>query len=282
MGFIGGLVAVAAVASVAGAAVSASQKGPKIPGLPDSSLAPGAASSANLAAFPTISALADKTNAYNQKNLDKSLEQVYPGYKDTVKKVGATIDDWTSGKLSDDAVAELYRTGAAQAVSGGYGGAPRADFSNARNILQSSTDLQKTGIGALQSWLQTAKGSLTAPQFDVTSMFLTPGQKIAGDQAQFERQLAQNQVDAYNAGSTGRLLTGIGSALSSSAGTYISAQKLTQPTTGANSNPFAAQQGTNPAYNANWDPSWGTPAGAGNSNYLGGGFNNYNAGWNGN
>lgn len=270
----------AAAATVAGVALSATQKGPKIPGLPDSTAAPGAAASANLAAFPTISALADKTNAYNQKNLDARLEDVYPGYKDAIKNVGDTITDWTSGKLSDDAVAELYRTGAAQAVTGGYGGSPRANFSNARNILATSTDLQKTGIGALQSWLQTAKGTLTAPQFDVTSMFLTPGQKIQGDQAQFERNLAQSHVDAYNEASTARLLTGIGSALSGAVGNYALASKLNTPTTGAKNNPFGAG-GTNPAYSADWDPSYGTPSAA--PSYLGGGgYDGYNAGWSGN
>lgn len=282
MGFIGIAVGVAAAASIAGTALSATQKGPKIPGLPDSTTAPGAAASANLAAFPTISALADKTNAYNQKNLDARLEDIYPGYKDALKSTGNAITDWTGGKLSDDAVAELYRTGAAQAVTGGYGGAPRANFNNARNILQTSTDLQKTGIGALQSWLQTAKGTLTAPQFDVSSMFLTPGQKIAGDENQFQRQLAQNQVDAYNEASTARLLTGIGSSLSSATGTYIAAQKLTQPTTGAGSNPFTAPAGgTNPAYDPNWNINYGVPASA--PSYLpgGNGFDNYAGGWGG-
>lgn len=282
MGFIGAIIAGAAVAGVAGSVLSATKKGPKIPGLPDSTTAPGAAASANLAAFPTISALADKTNAYNQKNLDARLEDVYPGYKDALKNTGNAITDWTSGRLSDDAVAELYRTGAAQSVTGGYGGSPRANFNNARNILQTSTDLQKTGIGALQSWLQTAKGTLTAPQFDVTSMFLTPGQKIAGDESQFQRQLAQNQVDAYNEAATARLLTGIGSTVSSATGTYIASQKLTQPTTGANSNPFAAPAGgTNPAYDPNWNINYGVPAAA--PSYLpgGNGFDNYNGGWGG-
>tara|TARA_R110000868_G_C10865979_1_gene761888 strand:+ start:511 stop:1410 length:900 start_codon:yes stop_codon:yes gene_type:complete len=215
--------AITAVA-VGVAAVAASQYLAKKPGVPGlASINPEDSSKdatkLNLAALPGAEKLGKEVNAYNQAELDKSFADIFPGYKDAAKKAGSNIEDLLSGKISDSTAAEVSRRAAARAVgtTGTFG--PRGQALEARDFGLTSQQQQQTGLTALSGWLSSAKASLIAPKFDVTSMFLSPeqlfNQKQQERSAQFQRQNAANQVDAYYSGAsrTGRALSSAGGAL---------------------------------------------------------------------
>lgn len=197
--------AIAAVA-VGAALVVGSQfleKKPKVPGLEsiDPTQQGKDAANANLAALPDAQKLGQQVDAYNQAELDKSFADIFPGYKDAARQAGSNIEDLLSGKISDTTAAEVSRRAAARSVgsTGSFG--PRGQSLEARDFGITSEAQKSRGLTALSGWLASAKGSLIAPKFDVTSMFLTPQQLYTNrnEQAvqQFQRQNAANQVDAY-------------------------------------------------------------------------------------
>jgi hypothetical protein len=210
----------ATVAVVAYAGSEALATAPEVPGLapinPDK--ASKDATKLNLAALPGAEGLGKEVNAYNQAELDKSYADIFPGYKDAARKAGSNITDLLSGKVSDSTAAEVSRRAAARSVgtTGTFG--PRGQALEARDFGITSQQQQQTGLTALSGWLSSAKASLIAPKFDVTSMFLSPQQLFAMRQeersAQFQRQNAANQVDAYySAGSrASRALDSVGGA----------------------------------------------------------------------
>lgn len=217
----------ATVAVVAYGASSALASKPKVPGLapinPDASGRDAA--NLNLAALPDAKKLGQEVNAYNQGELDKSFEDIFPGYKDAARNAGSNISDMVAGKISDQTAAEVARRSAVRAVgsTGTFG--PRGQSLEARDLGITSESLKQSGLTALSGWLASAKGSLIAPKFDVTSMFLTPEQlfqnRTAERSAQFQRQNAANQIDAYYSASSraGRAFESIGGA----AAGYLSA-----------------------------------------------------------
>lgn len=159
------------------------------------------AANANLAALPAASELGSKVNAFNQAELDKAFADIFPGYKDAARKAGSNIEDLLTGKISAETSAEISRNAATRAVgrTGTFGPSDRA--LEARDFGITSEAMKASGLTALSGWLASAKGSLIAPKFDVTSMFITPQQlyqqRNEQELQQFQRQNAANQVDAY-------------------------------------------------------------------------------------
>lgn len=215
--------AIAAVA-VGAALVVGSQYLQKKPGVPelgsiDASKQGKEAADANLAALPAATKLGQEVDAYNQAELDKSFADIFPGYKDAARQAGSNIEDLLSGKVSDTTAAEVSRRAAARSVgsTGSFG--PRGQALEARDFGITSEAQKSAGLSALSGWLASAKGSLIAPKFDVTSMFLTPQQlyENKNEQAlqQFQRANAKSQIDAYYSGAsrTSRAMSSVGGAL---------------------------------------------------------------------
>ena len=156
----------------------------------------------NIANFGKISELAGNANLFNQNELNKMLESAVPGYRDMVSSIGSRINGFLSGELPDDVMGNIGRSAAHKSLSGGYGGSGMARNLVARDLGLSTLDLIGKGIDAGSRWIATARANTVAPQFDVSSMFITPQQRIQTQmwnrEGQWNRDWLSNQVEAQH------------------------------------------------------------------------------------
>lgn len=155
-----------------------------------------AAIKANQTALPGAQTLSGGVNAFNQQQLEKMYATALPGYDRIKEQVAGNISSMTKGELPDDVLNEVYRRGASQATAGGFGGSGMGRNLVARDLGLTSLDLMGRGQDSAQKWLSTS----VAPQMDVTSMFITPMQRIgvraSERDTQFNRDWMSSQVSA--------------------------------------------------------------------------------------
>jgi hypothetical protein len=155
----------------------------------------GNAIGGNIAAFKPAAALAGQVNTFNAAEIQRMNELAMPGYSKMQAKGTANIMDWMSGKVPAD-VSNAARTGAAgKSLFGGYGGTGMGRNLEARDLGLTSLDVMSKGMDSATKWMQLNK----AQTFDVSSMFLTPGQTANFATSQRDSQLAyQNSANAYD------------------------------------------------------------------------------------
>lgn len=155
-----------------------------------------AALAANQNILPQAQALAGDVNQFNQDQLESLYGQALPGYDRIKQQVSDNISSMTRGELPDDVVNEIYRRSSSQAYAGGFGGTPLGRNLTSRDLGLTSLDLMGRGQDSAQKWLSTT----VAPQMDVTSMFISPMQRIgvrtAERDTQFNRDWMSSQVSA--------------------------------------------------------------------------------------
>lgn len=176
----------------------------------------GKAVAGNITNLPDIQKLAGQTNMFNQEQLDKMLESAIPGFHKMLGDSRDRISGFLKGELPQDVVDSIGRSAAFKSLSGGYGGSGMARNLVARDLGLSSLQLMQSGLDAATRWLTTARQTAVAPQFDPSSMFVTPAQRIGvaefNTTGQFQRDWMKNQLDAQFSTGTivGQGLTDIG------------------------------------------------------------------------
>jgi hypothetical protein len=146
----------------------------------------------NAASFADIAKLATQVNTFNQDQLDALIDRALgPGVR---QQIQGTITSQLRGEIPDDVQRAIQRGVAERTASGNaFGGGGFSRNITARDLGLTSLQLTQQGLSSAESWLSRA----TAPQFDVTSMFFTPQQRLAFEQQQ---QSAQFQRDVMAAG----------------------------------------------------------------------------------
>lgn len=190
----------------------------------------GKAVAGNVENFSAISNLAGQANMFNQEQLNKMLEMAVPGYQSMVSGIGGRIKEMLSGELPKEISDNIGRNAAYKSLTGGFGGSGMSRNLVARDLGFSTLDLIGKGIDAGSRWIATARQSTVAPQFDVSSMFITPAQRIAVTEfnrtGQFQRDWMDNQLDAeYSTGTIvgrgladfGQGITGLATSMAGSA-----------------------------------------------------------------
>lgn len=186
-----------------------------------------AATSANRSNFAGIKELAGQTNEFNQEQLMKALRGVIPDADKILGKASENTYSLLRGQIPEDVQQSIGRTTAAKAFSGGYGGSGAARNLTLRDLGLTSFQATQQGLSNAAMWLQTARQTMVAPQFDVTSMFISPQMQVENTwrnrQAEFNRNFMQNQLDAqYSFGSQlGNTLQQTDSFLQQAASAYI-------------------------------------------------------------
>lgn len=176
----------------------------------------GKAVAGNISNLPDITKLAGSVNTFNQAELDRMLESAVPGFHKMLGDTRDRISGFIKGELPQDVVESIGRSAAFKSLSGGFGGSGMARNLVARDLGLTSLQLMQQGVDAGSRWLATARQAAVAPQFDPSSMFITPAQRIAVTQfnrtGQFQRDWMQNQLDSqYSTGTiVGRGLADIG------------------------------------------------------------------------
>jgi len=220
MGAILGGAAIIGGTSLLGGLLSKGSK-PKIPELKpiDFAAEQRQAIQQNIASLEPATELAQKTTAAEQSQLEAQLRRAIPGYDQLIQQASSNIGSALRGELSPEATRNLQRFSAGQALTRGYGGGSGMGlFGAVQNYAKASEARQQLGLAQAQSFIQQQRAFGMAQPFSVSSMFITPSQRINAlsqqNQQQYNRDLQAAQVAAM----PDPTMAAIGSAISSAGG----------------------------------------------------------------
>ena len=220
MGAILGGAAIVGASSLIGGLLSKGSK-PKVPAFKpiDFEAEQKQAIQQNIAALQPATELAQKTTAAEQSQLESQLRRAIPGYDQLVKQAGANIGSALRGEISPEVSAQVQRSTAGRALSGGFGaGSGFGRALTARDLGITSMQLQNQGLAQAQNFIQQQRTFGMAQPFSISSMFITPSQRINAlsqqNQQQYNRDLQAAQVAAM----PDPTMAAIGGALSSAGG----------------------------------------------------------------
>lgn len=148
------------------------------------------ATAANLGVLGQAEELASKVNVGAQQRLLESLQAAIPGYEQMVGQTSQNIQANLAGQIPEDVQRAIQRAGAAKSVAGGFAGSQFGRNLTARDLGLTSLQLMNQGVQQSNQFLANARQNLTAPQFDVSNMFISPAQQLA--------VTAQNRANQYN------------------------------------------------------------------------------------
>ena len=201
MGIIAGA-AILGAASIGGGLLAAGKK-PKVPAFKpiDFQAEQKQAIQQNIEALQPATELAQKTTAAEQSQLEQQLRRAIPGYDQLISQASSNIGSALRGELSPEATRNLQRFSAGQALTRGYGGGSGMGlFGAVQNYARASEARQQLGLAQAQNFIQQQRTFGMAQPFSVSSMFITPAQRVNALQnqqsAQYNRDMAAAQVAA--------------------------------------------------------------------------------------
>jgi hypothetical protein len=155
----------------------------------------------NIASLEPATELARKTTAAEQSQLEAQLRRAIPGYDQLVQQASQNIGSALKGELSPEATRNIQRFSAAQALTRGYGGGSGMGlFGAVQNYARASEARQQLGLAQAQNFIQQQRAFGMVQPFSVSSMFITPAQRIGAIQEQqsriYGRDLTAAQVAA--------------------------------------------------------------------------------------
>lgn len=130
----------------------------------------------NTNAIADLKKLAEEANNLTVDEFKRRLSMLVPDSGQILSNVSSNIADMTAGNIPEDVASAVERRSAARSYAGGYGGSQRAGFLRTRDLGLTSLDLTQKGLDNATRWLTTLNNA--APQFDQTSMFITPQQQL--------------------------------------------------------------------------------------------------------
>ena len=155
----------------------------------------------NIASLESATDLAKKTTAAEQSQLETQLRRAIPGYDQLVSQAGQNIGAALRGELSPEVSAQVQRSTAGRALSGGFGaGSGFGRALTARDLGLTGMQIQNQGLAQAQNFIQQQRQFGMVQPFSVSSMFITPAQRIGAIQQQqsamYGRDLTAAQVAA--------------------------------------------------------------------------------------
>lgn len=220
MGAILGGAAIVGASSLIGGLLSKGSK-PKVPAFKpiDFEAEQKQAIQQNIAALQPATELAQKTTAAEQSQLESQLRRAIPGYDQLIQQASQNIGAALRGQVSPEASAQVQRSTAGRALSGGFGaGSGFGRALTARDLGLTAMQLQNQGLAQAQNFIQQQRTFGMVQPFSVSSMFITPSQRINAlaqqNQQQYNRDLQAAQVAAM----PDPTMAAIGSAISSAGG----------------------------------------------------------------
>jgi hypothetical protein len=198
-----GLIAGAGAALMIGGAAMSAGKKVKVPQFQrvNTEKEQEAAIKQNIASLQSGTELATKTTAAEQTLLEAQLRRAIPGYDQLIAQAGKTIGSRLRGEVDQDVQSQLQRAVAGRSVGGGFKDASgiRTNLL-ARDFGLTSMQIQNQGLAQAQNFIQQQRTFGMAQPFSVSSMFITPTQRInlslQENQSQYNRDMAAAQVAA--------------------------------------------------------------------------------------
>lgn len=220
MGAILGGAAIIGGTSLLGGLLSKGSK-PKIPELKpiDFAAEQRQAIQQNIASLEPATELAQKTTAAEQSQLEAQLRRAIPGYDQLVQQASKNIGASLRGELPADVQQQIQRSTAGRALAGGFGGGTGFGRAlTARDLGLTSLRLQNQGLAQAQNFIQQQRAFGMTQPFSVSSMFITPAQRVGVMQQQQQAQYNRNLQAAQVAAMPDPTMAAIGSAISSAGG----------------------------------------------------------------
>jgi len=220
MGAILGGAAIIGGTSLLGGLLSKGSK-PKIPELKPIDFAgeQQKAIQQNIASLEPATELAQKTTAAEQSQLEQQLRRAIPGYDQLVQQASKNIGSALRGELSPDVAAQIQRSTAGRALAGGFGGASGFGRAlTARDLGLTSLQVQNQGLAQAQNFIQQQRAYGMTQPFSVSSMFITPAQRVGVMQQQQQAMYNRNLQAAQVAAMPDPTMAAIGSAISQAGG----------------------------------------------------------------
>ncbi len=151
---------------------------------------------ANIAAAPGAAQLA----RLSQDQIKAMMNFAIPGFDTITGQASSNIQSLLKGEIPTDVSQQVTRSGAARALTGGFGGSGMAGNLVARDLGLTSLGLTQQGLTSAQSWLNSMEALYAPSQALYSGMFITPQQEFAAStqerDLQFQRNWLQNQIKA--------------------------------------------------------------------------------------
>ena len=175
----------------------------------------------NIASLQPATELAQRTTAAEQSQLETQLRRAIPGYDQLIAQAGKNIGASLRGEVSQDVASQLQRSAAGRALGGGFGGGTGMGRNlSARDLGLTSMQIQNQGLNQAQNFIQQQRMFGMAQPFSVSSMFVTPGQRIGAMQQQNQQQYGRDLQAAQVAAMPDPTMAAFGSAISTAGGMY--------------------------------------------------------------
>lgn len=170
----------------------------KVPTAPrvDTTKAAREATIGNIRNMDEIANLATKANDLSSNQFLTMMEKLIPGFSKISGTIADSIKSRVSGELPSDTRRLISQAAAEKGIARGTTGSEFDDFGELRDLGLTSLQISKEGFDAANRWI--AAMASGAPQFNFSSMFVTPAQRIATQQwnetNRFNRQFLKNQI----------------------------------------------------------------------------------------
>ena len=237
----------------------------------------------NLQSLPAASELAQKTTTADQSVLEEQLRRAIPGYDKLIAQAGSNIGASLRGEISPEVSAQVQRSTAGRALSGGFGGASGMGRSlTARDLGLTGMQIQNQGLQQAQSFIQQQRMFGMVQPFSTSSMFITPAQRVGVMQQQQQAQYGRDLQAAQVAAMPDPTMAAFGSAISSAGGFYGGA--MMQQSLSKNYNPNSYGGQSSPYNYGNVDNMMNGPSQSQNlysqpMNFGSSGYGNYGVGY---
>ena len=205
----------------------------------------------NIAALQPATELAQKTTAAEQSQLEAQLRRAIPGYDQLVSQAGRNIAASLRGEISPEVSAQVQRSTAGRALSGGFGaGSGFGRALTARDLGLTGMQIQNQGLAQAQNFIQQQRAFGMVQPFSVSSMFVTPAQRIGAIQQQNQLQYGRDLTAAQVAAAPSPMQQAAQTAFTNFGG--VAGGALSQY--GMYQGLMAGQAGPSPSYNPQNDP----------------------------
>ena len=205
----------------------------------------------NIASIEPATELAQKTTAADQSQLEAQLRRAIPGYDQLVSQAGANIGAALRGEISPEVSAQVQRSTAGRALSGGFGaGSGFGRALTARDLGLTGMQIQNQGLAQAQNFIQQQRAFGMVQPFSVSSMFITPAQRIGAIQQQNQLQYGRDLTAAQVAAAPSPMQQAAQTAFTNFGG--VAGGALSQY--GMYQGLMAGQAGPSPSYNPQNDP----------------------------
>jgi hypothetical protein len=205
----------------------------------------------NIASLEPATELAKKTTAAEQSQLESQLRRAIPGYDQLVSQAGQNIAASLRGEISPEVSAQVQRSTAGRALSGGFGaGSGFGRALTARDLGLTGMQIQNQGLAQAQNFIQQQRAFGMVQPFSVSSMFITPAQRIGAIQEQQSRMYGRDLTAAQVAAAPSPMQQAAQTAITNFGG--VAGGALSQY--GMYQGLMAGQGGPSPSYNPQNDP----------------------------